>query len=139
MSCFWRGILSSLPKQKFQTIGIQMQGGIQNLVKSLKDNLQATPNVLWNNQKISNIQIKENIEHIKSYQLNTINQGYWCSTSDPFLFLISELFKINIQHTYINTKITYKHPKATETLHFKSNRGHFWFEKKTNNNPAITR
>ena len=32
-------------------------------------------------------------EHIKEYNQNTISQGYLCSTCDPFLLLLSELFK----------------------------------------------
>ena len=58
-----------------------------------------------NGKKLSVIEMKENYNAIKNYNINKINNGHLCSTCDYFLLLISEIFEVNINHNYIKYKI----------------------------------
>jgi len=63
---------------------------------------------------------------VEGYNPKHINNGYNCSICDPFLFLVAEIFKVNITHKYLNTIVHYCHIKKPErTLYFTSNTGHF--------------
>ena len=44
---------------------------------------------------------------IKDFNENNINQGYDCSSCDPFMILLCELFKININYDYNGNNIQY--------------------------------
>ena len=123
MSCFWDSILKKLNKNDLQKYKIHNN---QELVTYLKNNNCSTDNVLCNNQKLSNKQKEENKEHIQCYQTNTISQGYLCSTCDPFIILICEIFKVNINHNYNNIIINYTIKNSRKTLNFKSNKSHFF-------------
>ena len=60
--------------------------------------------------------------------IDTINDGYLCSTCDPFLLLIAYLFQITINHRYNNHFIIYKSKMdvSKKVLEFRSDHGHFW-------------
>jgi hypothetical protein len=105
---------------------------VQQLIQGLIRKACMTTSVLWNGQVLSEKQLEENIEHIKSYKITQAHSGYWCSSCDPFLLLICELFDVNINHKYMSTNIKYTKDKANKTLYFASNRNHFWFVKRTN-------
>lgn len=128
MSCFWKGILSSLSKTELERV-LDITGGIAQFVRTLQQKAQATTSVKWNNERLSSKQIEENLEHIKSYNLKQTHSGYWCSSCDPFLLLVCELFQVNINHKYCSSTIKYTVPQPNKTLQFASNRGHFWFVK----------
>ena len=70
-------------------------------------------------------QLEENYQHIKDFNVKSISAGYLCSTCDPFLLLICELFKVNINHNYCGYKMKYRINNAVKTLNFKSDRGNF--------------
>ena len=105
MTCFWNGILSSLINDDFNKIGVDTKPNIKLFIELLKQKNAPTDNILWQNYKLTPKQIEENMEHIKSFDINTINSGYFCSTCDPFLLLIASVFKVNIEHKYNNIKI----------------------------------
>ena len=44
---------------------------------------------------------------IKDFNENNINQGYDCSSCDPFMILLCELLKININYDYNGNNIQY--------------------------------
>ena len=122
MSCFWDSILKKLNKNDLQKYKIHNN---QGLVTVLKEKNIKTDNILWNNQKLSEKQKEENKEHIQSYQTNTISQGYLCSTCDPFLLLISELFEITIQNNYNGNQIIYSHKTNNKyTIQLNNNSSH---------------
>ena len=128
MTCFWNGILKSLNKNDFKLyFNINIKPNIINFIKLLKNNNRLTKNIMWNGKKLSLIEMKENYNAIKNYNINKINNGHLCSTCDYFLLLISEIFEVNINHNYMKTKINYKNcKKSRRILKFYSNRGHFW-------------
>ncbi|MBL4898247.1 MAG: hypothetical protein JKX76_01240 [Colwellia sp.] len=89
--------------------------------------------------KISQKQIEENYQAVQSYSPTEVNNGYFCSTCDPFLFLVCKLFNVSITHKYLTNTMYYINNQTTEgifsnnslkiqktkTLTFTSNRGHF--------------
>jgi len=134
MTCFWNGILDGL---NFDIIlndipNILKQNNRINkdpskLVNYLKENNKITINILVQNQELKEKEKEENYEHIKSFDNHSIHQGYLCSTSDPFLILVCELFEININHLYcgVNIKYTNKN-KSRCTIFLGSDRGHLY-------------
>ena len=57
---------------------------------------------------MASMELNEIHEHIKNYDVNTVNNGYLCSCCDPFLILICEIFNINITNNYNGVKIYYR-------------------------------
>lgn len=125
MTCFWDGIISSLDINDYKKIGIDKKPSPRDFVINLKKHNIKTSNVLWCNNKITDKQLGENYEAINNYDIKTINKGYFCSTFDPFLFLISEIFKLNIQHCYLKNTINYKNINNIKNIKYKSNKNHF--------------
>ena len=127
MSCFWDTLLNRINKEDIQTILSLHNPTPKDFANALKQTNSKTDNVLWNMKELSSQEKNDNIDHVKEYDSNTITNGYLCSTCDPFLLLITELFQIEILHHYNNTIINYKHQlenKYTITIH--NNKGHMW-------------
>ncbi len=125
MTCFWDGILRSLDDNDFQEFTIKKPSNIIQLVNFLKKYNTYTLNVDWNGESLNEIQLHENFISIDEFDLNTINDGYFCSCFDPFLFLISELFMLKIKHSYNATPIIYSHKLYKKTVNYNSNSYHF--------------
>jgi len=129
MTCFWDGIILSLDIKDFQKLNINIKPSPTEFVERLKKYNTKTNNVSWCNNEISVKQIDENYEAVQNYDINHINTGYYCSTFDPFLFLISELFNLEIYHKYLNNTITYKNNNSIKIVEYYSNSYHFTFVK----------
>lgn len=117
MTCVWDGIISSL--------GLKFSP--QEFAIYIKKNNMKTPNITWNGEKLTEKQLDENYERIEEIKVLKIKNGYYCSSFDPLIFLICELFKTSVIHNYDGYKIYYtniNHPK--KTLLFFSDEGHFW-------------
>ena len=122
MSCFWDSLFKKINKNDLQKHKIHNNN---DLVTFLKDKNCKTDTVLWKNETLSEKQKEENKEHVQSYQTNTISKGYLCSTCDPFLLLLCELFEITIQNNYNGTQIIYSHQTTNKyTIHLTNNSGH---------------
>jgi hypothetical protein len=94
--------------------------------KNKMTNIKVNDNILTEKEK------KENFEAIKCFNIGSINQGYLCSTSDPFLILVCEIFGCSIIHKYLNTTIKYEHENPKNNLcniYICSSRGHMSFQK----------
>lgn len=98
-------------------------------VELLQANNEKTIDVIWNGSELTPKQLEENVEWVKSLNVKTINHGYFCSTCDPYLLLVAQIFRLNIIHTYLNHAINYTYTGANHngTVKVASNRGHFWF------------
>jgi hypothetical protein len=99
-------------------------------IELLKVKNTKTVNIRWNSKDLTQKEYDENYESIKSLDVNLINDGYNCSVCDPFLFLVAELFEINIQFNFNGIKVLYLNKKVLpdnqkSTLRFHSNSGHF--------------
>ena len=125
MTCFWSGLLGCLHPVDFKSFGLVRKPPIKDFVILLKNKNKITENVLWQDTKLTDKFKKECFEAVNELDVKSINNGYFCSTCDPFLILVSELFKVNIIHNYCNVNIIYKCIGAGKTIKVKSNKGHF--------------
>ena len=83
----------------------------EQLLKRLKKNNRVTRNVLWNNEELTEQQLKENYDRIQSIDDSLID-GYDCSTCDPVLVLVSELHNKSITHEFNGIVVKYKNKAA---------------------------
>ncbi len=131
MTCFWDSILQKLNQddfnrfEKIHGICVNSNTTNHNFVRLLKNFAEKTPDVAWNGSKLRAQELDENYTHIIEFNPNTINNGYDCSISDPFLFLICHLFRVNIDHNYNGHLMKYRIDDTTKILRFRSNTGHF--------------
>ena len=125
MTCFWDGILQSLSNDDFQFAFKTNKSNNKILISLLKDNNKKTTRVMWNKKKLTEKQMDDNYEHVQNFNIESIYGGYLCSSCDPFLLLVSEVFNVNIDHDYCGNGIKYETSSARKTLRFKSSGGHF--------------
>ena len=135
MTCFWVGVLKSLNKNVFNYKLRKPEP--MEIINVLKKNNRKTPNVICNGEKFLNKTMEENMEWITSLDVNTVRDGHDCSTFNPFLALICQLYKVHIDHEYTDTfnkrhHLTYRYTsdgktidKNLTTLNFRSSRSHF--------------
>ena len=125
MTCFWDGIIGQLENQDYELFKHKkIPRTPHELYSFLKQRNIKTSDVTWNDEEITSNQIDENYKAISQYVFSY--DGYNCSTFEPFLFLISELFRVNIIHDTYQSVITYKCSNPRRVLHFSSNKTHFW-------------
>ena len=126
MSCFWDSLVQSI-SQEDKTVFFDNNLNLTHFVTILKNNNILTHNIIWNNQTLTEQLLKENKEAIDTYDINTIYNGYYCSTCDPFLLLLSEFLLIEIQHNYNNNLMIYKNTKKNRyIIKIQSNNDHCW-------------
>jgi hypothetical protein len=124
MTCFWNGILKKLTPQDFSPYHIKKPNH-HNFVLFLQKHNMKTNLIKWNDTRLTDQQMNEHFTHIKDFQVKSIYKGYFCSTFEPFLFLICQLFKVSIDHCYCGNVMKYRHPNGIRLLKFKSNKHHF--------------
>ena len=123
MTCFWDGNINAI----MRTFRLAKRPSPYEFVQFLQRNNRRTINVLWNGNRLTEKEMMENMERVRSLDINTITRGYDCSTCDPFLLLIADIFKVHVIHNYNGHKITYQCMNCDNTtLKFSSDRGHFW-------------
>ena len=127
MSCYWDTLIKNIKKKDIDII-LKLQN-IQptTFAKALKEKNKLVNTITCNDDKITEQQQKENFEHIKDYDIKTVSNGYCCSTCDPFLILISDIFSITIINNYNNNIIIYK-PVAVSRyiININNDKGHMW-------------
>jgi hypothetical protein len=128
MTCFWDGLIKAIDNKAFQVIGYRRKPSPKQFVSLLKNHNRKTRSVICNGEYLTNKQLNENYQAIKELDINRIHNGYYCSTFDPFLFLVSELFLLDIYHKYNRTCIIYQNIRNRHNNKIKvfSNRSHFW-------------
>ena len=135
MTCFWNSIISKLTNEDFYLLtGNKSKLNPQDFVNLLKKKNTICENILVNDKILSKISLEEQFEWIKDYNTSGISNGHLTGTCDPFLILISDLFKVDIHHHYsgslkgykFHSIITYKNPLSIKTLYFQSNPSHFY-------------
>ena len=127
--CFWNGILSKLSDEDYKFANFnfnQSTNKINFFIEQLISKNTRTNKIQWQNSLLSKKEINENFEHVQNFNKSSINYGYDCSTCDPFLLLITELFQLEIVHHYCGNNILYKADNPRKKILFYSNRGHFW-------------
>ena len=124
MTCFWDGIVKELLKHKL----IRKYVSAAYMANFMKQHVIPTCDVTWNGEILTRQLLYENFKAIYELNVRKIGYGYFCSSCDPFLLLLSQLYKVHIDHNYNGTLIKYRNIKnrTGKTLKFGSNRGHFW-------------
>ena len=127
MTCFWDGIIREINEQEFKNICDFDDKPVPiRFILFLKSTNPSLKNILWNGKKLTDQEIKEHLEAINIYNVIDIDDGHLCSTCDSFLLVISEIFKFQIIHKYVNTEIIYENNfKNNRTIYFNSNKSHF--------------
>lgn len=139
MSCFWRSLINAFndrdvlkylkeeDKKFFLKIKKCKTKDCVKLIEKIKIKNTKTHNVSWNDEKLSDKLLNDNQNAIIELNKKNVDHGYYCSTCDPVLLLISELYKVNIYHDYNDHMIKYKHhSKPSARLTLKSNTHHMW-------------
>lgn len=142
MTCFWAGILKGLSNDFKISNAIQNETNLVQFFKKknsfdvffrpVMDKIQAHPVVLWQNVPLSPQQILEINEWVNVYDETKIHNGHMTSSCDPFLCLLCAVCECSIEHNYNNSIIRYTNTfdHSSTWIYFKSNTGHFWFDKK---------
>lgn len=149
MTCVWVGILSRFSAQEINKRLCYDNNFFENrkpnekeFVALLKNNNKLTVDVLLDGIEISEKMMNENLEWVRDYNIDNIYHGHDCSTADPFLMLVCQLFCVDIYHIYnislkdnIGThplkdggfiRYTNKNNNSGMILSFISDKGHFW-------------
>ncbi len=123
MTCFWDGILSRLTAEERSFGGLTCA---TTLVAYLKSVNTRTPEITWNGETLTPQQMGENMERVSTLDAGSIGNGYDCSTFEPFLFLVSYIFNLDIDHDYNGHVMRYRDSRGSKRLvRFQSNTGHF--------------
>lgn len=120
MSCFWNGLIKTL----------ELNTTPYKFVEEIKERNCEVSKVSWKSKneqtELTQQQKQENFQAIQELKPSSVNNGYDCSTFDPVLFLVSELYYVNIDHYYNSNLIQYIHKDGTRKITLHSNRGHLW-------------
>jgi len=125
MTCYWDGLLRNLDHEDLILLNSNKNINNIDFILLLKKNNKLCENVKWQNNFLSKKLLEENYEMIKDFNENNINQGYDCSSCDPFMILLCELFKININYDYNGNNIQYMIDNSRKTIKYSSNQSHF--------------
>ena len=128
MTCFWDGIMASLGDDDKKTLNI-CDGSIYSLIDSLKNKNCMTMGLKWQTEQLSDMELKQNMAHVDAYEKTDAQNGYLCSTCDPFLALLCHLLQKAIELQYCGVKVLFE-PANTWLCTYKyvCNTHHFWFE-----------
>ena len=128
MTCFWDGIMRSLEISDFYYILCDTKPltARQLAIFLIKHNC-VTSNVLCNGMHLTLSQLQENFVAVNELNEESIDNGYLCSTLDPFLCLLAELFRVEIEHTFNGVCILYSISNSRRIIRYKSDINHFWY------------
>ena len=126
MTCFWDGLLRNLNQEDLSLLNSNKNIKIKDFILLLKKYNKICENVKWQEENLDEQLLKENHEMVKNFNENNINQGYDCSSCDPIMILLSELFNITIHHNFNGNNIKYTHMESRKIINYKSNRSHFY-------------
>lgn len=117
MTCVWDGLIKKL----------KLKSTPASLMTKMQLSNKITENVMVNGVELTDKQKEENYQWIKNLSHKSINKGtgYNCSTCDPLLILVAELYNVTIVHQYCSYKIVYTNRLAKRVIHVKSDMGHF--------------
>ena len=123
MTCFWKAILLNLNEEDSKILNRPKNE--LDLIKKLKHENRLT-SVTWNGLDLTEKEIKENFSAISYYEPTDCKNGYLCSASEPFFFLLSEILECDINHLFCGIKIMYKTTKKPRrtAMRFTSNKTH---------------
>ena len=117
---------SRVRNEDFQRLGLEQhraQHRPELFVQALKQKNRQTPHVRWQGQLPTPQQLRENEEWVRDYNVNGIRGGHLTS-ADPFMYLMSDVLQVRIEHTYQGHKIVFEPPEPRYSVRVCSNGGH---------------
>ena len=134
MTCFWDGIMTGLGVNVInRTLGSDFKpmkkwncSRIEEFILLLKNANQLTKNVTWNGHQLTESECLENFSVVEKFTATDIANGHNTCACDPFLCLVCELFRTNLDFHFNGTEIMYQYKdQRKHVLYFKSDDGHF--------------
>lgn len=105
MSCFFDAIRGALTESEMRRIGVTARKS-PLVIAGLKRANRLTRDVTWQGARLRAREMRENFDHVRDYDAKTYTSGYLTSSADPFLLLCSQLFRWNINFSYMRQKIS---------------------------------
>lgn len=115
MTCVWDSLVSGLNKLNFNV-------NRNSLLTHIKTNNKKTNTVKWNGESILEKMQDENYEAVTNITIS--NEGYFCSTCDPLMLIICELYNVSIEHSYNGHIMKYTMTDSKHLIKLSSNCGH---------------
>ena len=132
MTCFWSGVIQHLKPDDFKIIGLapvkrKNLNEIKKFINKLKTHATSSSfNIKWQNQNLSESEIKDLKMYICEYNINNIQKGHYTSSCDPFLCLLTDKLKCKIIFNYCNNKIIFQtKEEIRKTFKFRATKSHF--------------
>ena len=130
MTCFWNGLLARLSVNEINRalcVNYSYKPEPKEFAILLKFRAVLATDVICG-ERLSQKALDENLESVLNYNVDTIYNGYDCSTCDPFLLLVCQLFVIDIYHNYNGSFVKYVNTKNIngKILSVSSDKGHLW-------------
>lgn len=125
MSCFWDGLIRKLDTYDFTILELNKKPNAQEFAIHLKKQNKICNNIQWNTESLSDQFLKESYQAVEEYDPAKVNNGYDCSTCDPFLLLLCTVLNISITHNYNGHTIIYSNETSRKTIKCSSNTSHF--------------
>lgn len=125
MACFWVGLRSKVPSIAAMT------KTPDDVLDLLQRKNQLCTDVTWQGERLSSTALLENFCSIRDYTENghRTGGGHLTSACDPFLLLVSHVFRCDIDFRFVNTDICIRYVGAgagTLPLYkFSSSSSHF--------------
>ena len=124
MTCFWDAILRNLRSNSDVYKILNNANSPKELVTVLKAKNTLTTCIIWQEEQFTKLQLKENHEWIKDYDISMIHKGHMTSSCDPFFCLLVYLLNIKIIHNYSGHEIIYSSKSPKKTFKFSSSKSH---------------
>jgi hypothetical protein len=133
MTCVWDSIIAGIPRENFISAEFSKNKKKQikpdMFVQYLIQNNTKTENITINKEKIPEKIINENFEMVKDFKIKSIRNGYLCSTYDPFLALVCEVFVCSLFNNFNGTYIKYEHVNPKFIIYISNDEGHMVYVK----------
>jgi hypothetical protein len=108
MSCFWVGLQAKVPRIA------EMAKSPDDVLSLLQRKNQLCTDVTWQGERLSPTALLENFCSVRDYTENghRTGGGHLTSACDPFLLLVSQVFRCDIDFRFVNTNIQIRYVGA---------------------------
>ena len=126
MTCVPDGIIQSLTSEEFEKINLKKPISARSFMKAIKEHNKPTVNVMVQDKILTQKELNENVNRIREIDLNNLNNGYLCSSHEPLLNLICELFEVDINMNFNGSQVKYRNiSNSTRVIDYSCSKTHF--------------